>query len=534
MNKITKNIKLQNCKTLALCLAIVSTFITSNTSCASGSSPNPHNIGMWTIPENVALPDYKIDFTPTYTKYTTKDEFINETPRSLKYHEVPIRLNRLLSLREVMQRILSFTDWLRCNSNYRLQYRNLCKNYTGLPPSESIWKEEKKDIEFLDGTNFADACSEYDSLFDIWKATQRELQTKSVRDFFNEKDVGEFFADCIGKIDKQIADQKERAQAHRYATKKEFFADCIDYIDNIDNKIITDQGLSEKSQDIELTDIELIIPKIEQISNMITDKVLSEKSQDIDLTDIEALIAKIEQISNISFKAKYECCALKKQLHILSKMQNTLAGPSEENRRQYNLLLKDWTFWETWPVTDKDKQLELCINKKALLVQELIEMNKIRERSEELFRELLKRAKENGKLLKRAKENPPQSPTCTDHRSPLAKILDEQGLRYDSDGPRYIDLNPSDGLDVDDIQLEPSERGMPLLPPIQPPTFDPMQPDLSLPLSSSTPPHDRTGRLRRLLRQLLMSSLNGLVASQAEELLNLVILLGNGLATDYS
>jgi hypothetical protein len=284
---------------------------------------------------------------------------------------------------------------------------------------------------------------------------------------------------------------------------------------------------------------------------MITDKVLSEKSQDIDLTDIEALIAKIEQISNISFKAKYECCALKKQLHILSKMQNTLAGPSEENRRQYNLLLKDWTFWETWPVTDKDKQLELCINKKALLVQELIEMNKIRERSEELFRELLKRAKENGELLKRAKENgellkrakenPPQSPTCTDHRSPLAKILDEQGLRYDSDGPRYIDLNPSDGLDVDDIQLEPSERGMPLLPPIQPPTFDPMQPDLSLPLSSSTPPHDRTGRttriprsLRRLLRQLLMSSLNGLIASPAEELLNRVILLGNELATDYS
>lgn len=313
----------------------------------------------------------------------------------------------------------------------------------------------------------------YCDLFDKWRATQRELQTQDVSNFLKEKDVGKFFADCIEKIDQLITNAK-KAQANRCAMKE------------------ANKGLKKKLQ-----------------------MLIDQPSRSIII---------IDQIREIFLKADYEYDNLKKQLDILRRIQNTPAHSSGE----YNRLVQNCAFWETWPVTDKEQQLEFCINKKALLVQELTEMKEIWQLSLE------------------------QLTHATKNRPDLVQILDEvptsrRGLRYDSDSDDpYVDLNPSDGLDVHDIQLEPPQRGMPLLPPIQPPTFDPMQPDLSLPLSSSAPPHDRTGRttlprrriprsLRRLPRRLLMSLLNGLVASQAEELLNLVILLGNDvLGTDHS
>ena len=537
MNKITKNIKLQNYKTLALCLAIVSTFITSNTSCASGSTFNtscasesgfqtlltPYT-GLSTIDENVPshdLPDHTTHFRQPYEEHNRKRS------RASRQYLLTKQLYNLVSLRNVMQSILSFTDWLRCNSNYRLQYRDFCRGDTGghCPPSESIWnpcvqaiKKESNDIEFSDNSGFADACGMYCDLFNKWRATQRELQTQDVSNFFKEKDVGKFFTDCIEKIDQLITNAK-KAQANRCAMKE------------------ANKGLKKELQKL--------------IDQPYTFRI-------------------IEQIREIFLKADYEYGNLKQQLNILRSIQNTPAHSSEE----YNRLLQNCAFWETWPA-DKGQQLEFCINKKALLGQELAEMKKIRQQS----LEQLNHARKNNPDLFRLFH--------------LVKILDKvptsrRGLRYDSDSDDpyvdlnpsnglevggiqlleplsdsdpddsysddpyidlysddpYIDLNPSNRLDLHDIQLEPPQRGMPLLPPIQPPTFDPMQPELSLPLSPSAPPHDRTGRttlprrriprlLRRLPRRLLMSSLNGLVP-QGERLLELVRSLGHELATDYS
>jgi hypothetical protein len=341
----------------------------------------------------------------------------------------------------------------------------------------------------------------YCDLFDKWRATQRELQTQDVSNFFKEKDVGKFFTDCIEKIDQLITNAK-KAQANRCAMKE------------------ANKGLKKELQML-----------IDQPSRSII----------------------IEQIREIFLKADYEYGNLERQLDILRRIQNTPAHSSGE----YNRPLQNCAFWETWPVTDKEQQLEFCINKKALLAQELTEMEEIRH----LSLEQLNHARENRPDLVQILDEVPTSRLGLRYDSysddPYVDLNPSNGLEVGgiqlleplsdsdpddsySDDP-YIDLNPSNRLDLHDIQLEPPQRGMPLLPPIQPPTFDPMQPDLSLPLPSSTPPHDRIGRttriprsLRRLPRLLLMSSLNGLVAPQVEELLNLVISAGNELATDYS